>query len=367
MEVKMKLKHSIYTVSLVFLLSFLIFTTACTKKSSTTPSSGAEFNAVYLVADAGNYSGARIDTNLVNAWGIAIGPTGKIWVSSGGKDRTTIYDGTGATVLSPIRIPFSGTRSSHGPTGAIFNNTTEFLVPGSTSSKFIYVNLDGTISAWTTGPTCIKVADRSATGASYTGAALGKVGTTNYLYAANFAGGKVDVFTSDFTYTASFSFADPTLPQGFSPYNIASIGGNIWVTYAPGSYNANGNGFVNIFSPDGTFIKRFASNGSLNFPWGMTKAPDGFGLGLNMYLVGNFGDGTISIFDQNGNPKGQLMAGSGPLTIDGLWALAPAPSTATSLDQNVVFFAAGPNFGAHGLVGYLKLIVATTTTTGGGY
>jgi uncharacterized protein (TIGR03118 family) len=364
----MKSKTKIYSGVLMVFLSFLIFTTGCKKSSTTTSSSGPAFTVVNLVADAGSFTGAKIDPNLVNAWGVAISPSGKIWVSSTGKGVTTIYDGTGATLIAPIEIPADGGRASSGPTGAIFNNTSDFVIPADNSvSKFIYVNLDGTISAWSSGTAAKTVANRSAQGASYTGATLGKVGSANYLYAANFAGGKVDVFTSSFTYNISFSFIDPNLPQGFAPYNIANIGGDLYVTYAPTNYNANGNGMVSVFSPDGTFIKRFATNGTLNFPWGIAVAPAGFGLGLNMILVGNFGDGTISIFDQNGNYKGQLQSGGNPISIDGLWSLTPAPSTATTLDQNVVYFSAGPNFQGHGLLGYLKLVPPATTTGGGGY
>jgi uncharacterized protein (TIGR03118 family) len=361
----MKSKQTIYSGVVIVFLSVLIFTTGCTKKSSTTNSSGTQFNQVNLVADVGSFAGARIDTNLINAWGIAIGPSGKIWISSTGKGLTTIYDGTGATVIAPIKIPALGNRTSNGPTGAVLNNTTDFIIPAdNTQSKFIYVNLDGTISAWSSGSSAKTVANRSTTGASYTGATLAKVGSTNYLYAANFGGGKIDVFASDFTYNVNFSFIDPNLPQGFAPYNIANIGGDLYVMYAPTSYNAVGNGFVSVFSPDGTFIKRFATNGTLNFPWGITIAPAGFGLGLNMLLVGNFGDGTISIFDMNGNSKGQLQSNGNTLSIDGLWSLTPAPSTATTLDQTVIYFSAGPNSGAHGLFGYLKL---ASTSTGTGY
>jgi len=364
----MKSKQTIYTGAFMVFLSFLIIGSGCKKKdSSTSTSSGPNFNVVYLVADVGSFAGARVDTNLVNAWGVAISPTGKIWVSSAGKDLTTIYDGSGATLIAPIKIPAQGNRSSHGPTGAVFNNTIDFIIPAdNTVSKFIYANLDGTISAWSSGNSAKTVANRSTGGASYTGATLGKVGSRNYLYAANFAGGKVDVFSSDFTYTISFPFVDPNLPQGFAPYNIANIGGDLYVTYAPTTYNAAGTGYVNVFSPDGTFIKRFASNGSLNFPWGITMAPAAFGLGQNIILVGNFGDGTISIFDQNGNGKGQLSSNGNPLSIDGLWTLALAPSTATTLDQGVVYFTAGPNSGSHGLLGTLKLAPATVST-GGGY
>lgn len=361
----MKNKHKIYAGAIVVLLSCMIFAMGCKKKSTTTTSSGISFEVINLVSDIGSYSGARIDTNLVNAWGIAISPAGRIWISSTAKDRTTIYDGSGATQIAAIKIPDAGTRTSHGPTGAVFNNTTEFLIPSDNSlSKFIYANLDGTISAWSSGASAKIVANRAATGASYTGATLGRVGSANYLYAANFAGGKVDVFSSSWQYTISFPFTDPTLPQGFSPYNIVNIGGDLYVTYAPVSGYSSGNGYVNVFSPDGTFIKRFASAGPLNFPWGIAIAPAGFGLGQNMILIGNFGDGTISIFDQNGNYKGKLPSNGSALSIDGLWAITTAPSAAATLDQNVVYFSAGPSFGTHGLFGYVKLSPVMAT---GGY
>jgi len=358
-EANMKIKRTIYTGTLLTITSLMIITSGCTKKSSNTntTSSALQFSQVNLVADVGSFTGARVDTNLVNAWGVAISPTGRIWISSTGKNKTTIYDGTGATIIAPIAIPNSGSRSSlaSGPTGTVFNNTTDFVVPAdNAASKFIYVNLDGTVEAWATGTSAKIVANRSSMGASYTGCALGKVGNVNYLYAANFDQGKVDVFNATFGYTVSFTFVDPNIPQGYAPYNIVNINGDLYVTYANTANLYAGNGYVNIFSPDGTIIKRFASGGTLNFPWAVAIAPAGFGLGLNMILVGNFGDGSISIFDQNGNSKGQLQSNGTTLFIDGLWALAPAPSTASTLDQDAIYFTAGPSLQAHGLFGYLK-------------
>jgi hypothetical protein len=93
-------------------------------------------------------------------------------------------------------------------------------------------------------------------------------------------------------------------------------------------------------------------------------APTGFGLGQNMILIGNFGDGTINIFDQNGNYKGQLQSNGNTLSIDGLWSLTPAPSMATRLDQNIVYFSTGPNSGAPGLRGSLKLAPGSISTCG---
>jgi uncharacterized protein (TIGR03118 family) len=55
-----------------------------------------------------------------------------------------------------------------------------------------------------------------------------------------------------------------------------------------------GLGYVNIFDANGTFVKRFASAGSLNAPWGIAIAPAGFGAAAGDLLIGNFGDGAAS-------------------------------------------------------------------------
>ena len=119
-------------------------------------------------------------------------------------------------------------------------------------------------------------------------------------------------------------------------------------------------------------MKEFAAQGSLNAPWGMVQAPASFGQGANAVLIGNFGDGTISVFDSNGSFKGQLQTGGKVITIQNLWGLTFAPSYAkTDAAGTKLFFAAaidggGPvGQGAGGLVGYLKANKVTTTSSMG--
>jgi hypothetical protein len=87
-----------------------------------------------------------------------------------------------------------------GPTGQVNNtNTASFqLTPGdsSTSARFIFANLNGTISAWAGGlAASIQV---TTPGAVYTGLAINQAQTQ--LYAANSAGsGSINVFNSSFT------------------------------------------------------------------------------------------------------------------------------------------------------------------------
>src|SRR5262249_61478024 len=82
-----------------------------------------------------------------------------------------------------------------------------------------------------------------------------------------------------------------------------------------------GLGFVDFF--DGLHNKpvRIASHGTLNAPWGMAIAPAAWGKAAGALLVGNFGDGRIGVY-RGGKFLGLLKDGSGPVKIEGLWALA---------------------------------------------
>ncbi|MEJ0106945.1 MAG: hypothetical protein WDO19_32335 [Bacteroidota bacterium] len=77
-------------------------------------------------------------------------------------------------------------------------------------------------------------------------------------------------------------FKDPFLPHGYSPFNIQAIGDWLYVLYAKVGPDGKddkgvGNGFVSIFSTDGSFVKRFATRDQLQFtPGGIAKAPAGF-------------------------------------------------------------------------------------------
>ena len=117
-----------------------------------------------------------------------------------------------------------------------------------------------------------------------------------------------------------------------------------------------GNGFVDVFKPDGSGGKRLISGGTLNSPWGLALAPSSFGDLAGALLVGNFGDGMVFAYDAaTGAPRGQLVDGAGaPLAIDGLWALVQGPTGTTDLSQTL-FFTAGPEDETHGLFGKLEM------------
>jgi len=338
-------------------LAVLITTTsfyAC-KKYDNTPTNTSAYNMsqVNLVADVTTFNAAHIDTNLVNAWGLSANTTA-VWPSSTGKGVGPVYDKTGATLRAPVTIPSVVAGKPGTPTGVIFNSTTSFA-----SNKFIFASLDGSINAWATGNLAVKVASQS--GAVYTGLAMVTNNGANFLYAPNFKTGKVDVYDSNFISVSTMPFADPNIPSGYAPFNIQGINGNLYVTYAmqgaAGSVNGVGNGYVDIFTTAGVFVKRFASTGSLNSPWGLALAPAGFADVNESILVGNFGDGHINVFDTSGNFKGQLQSNGSTLTVDGLWAIDffKGNVSGSGSTTDFLYFTAGPGGEKHGLFGYLKL------------
>jgi uncharacterized protein (TIGR03118 family) len=358
---KMIIKNSFWGVIPCYLLT-IIMLNSCKKDDDTTAIgtvNDQSFSQVNLVSSTATYPGARIDPNLINGWGIAFGPTGNAWISAEGTGVSVIYDKTGAQMLAPVSIPSPTAASGGAPTGQVYNGTADFALTNGNPAKFIFVGSDGVISGWNTGSTAERKVDRSAS-SSYLGVAIASSGANNYLYAADFKSHKIDVFDKNFGMVA-MSFTDPGLPTGYSPFNIQAIGGQLYVMYAQiddgtgDEVKGAGFGYVDIYNPDGSFVKRFASTGALNAPWGIAQAPAGFINGSSStILIGNFGDGHINAYDNAGNFLGSLKSNGTTVAIDGLWGISFAPSTATTVDPNWLFFTAGPSDENQGLFGYIK-------------
>ena len=322
-----------------------------------------DFTQVNLVGNNDRYDPVRIDPTLINAWGISFPASGPAWVSSEGAGLSTVYNGEGNSARANVIIPPAGPVPSSHPTGQVFNATNDFKLPNGNPARFIFATAEGAVSGWNTGNNAVKKIDQFPN-AAFLGIALANDGTGNFLYVANFAQRKISVFDKDWVEVNNKPFSDMSIPDGYSPYNIQAIDGKLYVMYAKvdpadgHEQEAPGLGYVNIFNPDGSFVKRFISKGQLNAPWGIAKAPAGFwGEGsehTNVFLVGNFGDGRINAFDQDGNFLGQLRQHGNPIVIEGLWGIAFAPSTSTALNRNWLFFAAGPDHETNGLFGYIK-------------
>src|SRR4029079_2225734 len=153
----------------------------------------------------------------------------------------------------------------------------------------------------------------------YKGSAFQNILGNGYLYAANFHTGKIDVYKGNGAApNLAGNFVDPGIPAGYAPFNVQDIGDKIYVTYAlqnaagDEDVSGPGHGFVSVFDNQGNFISRVGSQGTLDSPWGLALAPASCGAYAGDLLVGNFGDGTINVFDLASNSfLAQLLASDG--------------------------------------------------------
>jgi uncharacterized protein (TIGR03118 family) len=317
------------------------------------------FDVVNLVSD-GSVPAITIDPNLINPWGISHSGTGPFWISDNGTGVSTLYNGAAAKLGLTVTIPPAG---GSAPTGQVFNGTAADFKIGGTKANFIFDGEDGRISGWAGafGTTAHVAVDNSALGAVYKGLAIGNDGSQNLLYAANFHSGLVEMYGGTFNLLGSFT--DPTLAAGYAPFNVQTLGGRLYVTFAlqnaakHDDVGGAGNGYVDEFSLGGVFLRRIASVGdAINSPWGLALAPSAFGSFAGDLLVGNFGDGTINAYDLTGAPafKGKLTDRLGNPIVEGdLWALI-AGNGGSGGSTSKIYFTAGVMDEAHGLFGVLS-------------
>jgi uncharacterized protein (TIGR03118 family) len=323
---------------------------------------------------------ARVtDSNLVNPWGIAYSPTGPFWFADNGSGASDLLDGRGRPVPLVVAIP-SAAHPGGTPTGTVFNGSAGFAILEngvSAPSRFLFATEDGTISGWSAlvDPThALLAVDNSSSGADYKGLALAaEPGGETFLYAADFSHGTIDVFDQAFRpVVRPGAFQDPNLPDGYAPFNIQNINNLLFVTYAQQDEDGHedvagaGHGFIDVYAPDGSLVKRFASQGALDSPWGLALAPAHFGPFGGALLVGNNGDGRINAYDpRSGAFLGQLAHGNGtPITIPDLWALTFGNGHLGG-DGQTLFFATGVAYDEHGLFGAIQAPGRGGTDTAG--
>jgi len=283
------------------------------------------------------------DPDLRNAWDLRINGH-KLWVTANASGKLIQYTLDGTKIIS-YDFP-----SGEAPTGLALNNPIDplpYILYIVTEQGRLY-GLNPSLSS-----PIVLLADNSSMGAVYKG--LTKFG--NLLYAADFHNKKIAVFDELQNFAlVNLSFIDldknDPLPSNYSPFNIVNVGTeHLYVLYAEKEPDEDeevvgeGKGFVDIYTLSGTFIRRFASRGALNAPWGLTlkkKKHDKFSV-----LIGNFGNGKINEYSVEGKLIGALEDSKDrDLQIDGLWALV-------SRDDSI-YFAAGPNDENDGVVGKLS-------------
>ncbi len=327
------------------------------------PASADFVKVTNLVTDDQAINTAAItDPSLVNAWGISYSPTSPFWVSDNGTGVATLYR-VNPTTNAPTKIGLTVTIPGDGSVdGQTFNSGAG--AGAFNGDAFLFTSEDGTVSGWrgSLGTTAETLRAASSTDL-YKGTTLATVGGHSYLLIANFGSGAIDVMKGDVgAPNLTGTFSDPSLPAGFHPFNVQMLNGHIFVTYAlntGGHDEAHGAGlgFVDEYDTNGNLIGRVGSHGKLNAPWALALAPSDFGAFGGDLLVGNFGDGTISVFNPTTDMfLGQLMRQNGtPLTIDGLWGLTPGNGGGAGSMADL-YFSAGPGDESHGLFGALSFV-----------
>ncbi len=301
------------------------------------------------------------DPNLVNSWGIALDAEGLFWIADNGTGKITIVDRNG--------MPSQGEYKSdqfdlgEGIDGIVRNDSrtlelhqgndcaiADFMVASEGGQIF---GINGDLNP----KTGILFADESAVGAVFKGLAIVDDHGETHVLAADFHNARIDAFddkgmmlsTKHLPVPCTAPFTDPNMMPGFAPFNVVAIDDKVYVTYAKQDAMAHddvagpGLGAISVFDTSGNFLARVATGGVLNSPWAVTQ------IGSQL-VVGNFGDGHISLFDATTfKSRGQVTTkGGAPIMIDGLWGLVPAGG-------KTLYFAAGPDGEAHGLFGFLAL------------
>jgi uncharacterized protein (TIGR03118 family) len=320
---------------------------------------GGTFAVTPLVSDVPG-AAAVTDPNLVNAWGLARSAMSPWWVADNATKKATLYNSAGA--INSLVVAVDG-----GPTGAIFAGIdNNFLVATDTNTdlaraSFIFDAEDGMIRAWRGGGTALVTASGDPH-AIFKGLAIAQPTLGHpLLYAADFHNARVDVFNGAWqNVTPVGSFVDPTLPSGYAPFGIQTIGDRVFVSYAKQDADAadevagQGRGFVDAYDLAGNLVARVAEQGQLDAPWGLALAPASFGRFAGDILVGNFGDGQINAYAETADGfehRGTLRNTEGKkLVIDGLWALQFG-NAGQNGSPNTLFFTAGPDDESHGLFG----------------
>lgn len=184
-------------------------------------------------------------------------------------DKNIVYD------LLNIPSPCNGEETPRCPSernGLIIGCTNpEVIVLRSASSSLITSTSDGLVAAFSPLVDPIHFITRyiSQDGASYSDQTL----YNNFLYLADNRNGKIDVLDSNWQLQCqvNFPFNDPNLISGYYPFGIKEISGQIYVTYgfrlpnSPlGTPPTPGLGFINVFTAQGAFVRRFSNECNLD-------------------------------------------------------------------------------------------------------
>ncbi len=390
-------------------LSPLAWTSPASGATATTPT----YDWANLASDIRGV-GIGADENLINPYGLLPSLNQSLVVTNNETGVVTLYDLKGNLLPAGdptiLTVPPASTGEVGSPTGMILNfgafgnqPSPNFKISHAVSqtktitgpSVYLLASDDGGIFGYNANVDPNNaVLGHATVGAVYKGLAVSLVGPeTRRLYATNFRRGTVDVFDDSFTpVTTSAAFVDPNGTAGYAPFNIkrytvvdnstkpATLYRFLIVTFARQDANGltdvpgAGNGYVDAFMPDGTFVKRLAPDpnapNELNSPYGLAfdRHPTPAAVGP-VLLVGNAGDGKIHRYQLDLNPADAPLsfgtmkdANGNDLQFDGLWTLHYAQKTLPRTqiaanedeldeDESALYFSAGCVGRDHGMVG----------------
>jgi uncharacterized protein (TIGR03118 family) len=389
---------------------------ACSSSSSDPPGTAdggdagvvlQRVNETVIIADTADAGAQHVDPDLVNAWGLAFSTNGVAWISDNGTGKATLFppnaDGglipsivvpppqpsggligteleagalDGGVLDGAVAAALDGGVATSSPTGLVMNTSGSTFFMG---DVFLISTEDGTIAGWQpTRPAAAQTRiDASANDAVYKGLAIVPTNPPRLL-AANFRAGTVDMFDANYAPLAASAvdggalhpFVDTSVPPGYAPFNVVTIGKNVYVSYALQDEQKHddvpglGRGAISVYDFQGNLVKSLVpvgtdgGVGALDAPWGMAIAPSGWGSLGGMLLVGNFGSGTVEAFSTTtGALRGILQSATtnAPLVIDGLWSIVFGNDADAGISPNSLYFTAGPNSEKNGRYGVLTL------------
>lgn len=341
---------------------------------------------VKLVSSRAADKALLTDPLIKDAWGLALRPPGKgghWWTANTATGTTTTYVGDapghpfGQDALKVVPIPVGKLHEKNEtmsqPTGQVYTgwNKDEFVIEGKGDkgqplkdyARFVFVCLDGTISAWANDMAAsVNVIDKGADGAMYTGVAVTESAKGgNRLFCCDFNNRRIDVLDGAWKpVKVEGSFKAPGIDDDYAIYNLLHHDGKLYAAFGrcanePGDAEAYpGYGVIVEFDLEGRYIRELARSKHLNAPWGLCVAPKDFGPFAGSLLVANFGDGRVvgydlktgQIIDHLRDPEGK------PIEIDGVWDMKFGNGETLGY-ANHMYFTAGPEQETEGLFGKL--------------
>jgi uncharacterized protein (TIGR03118 family) len=235
-------------------------------------------------------------------------------------------------------------------------------------AQLLVTDRNGCIYAYNSDITSVlvPVIDHTASGACYFDA---DHHNTMHLYVTNFASGYIEMYDGQFQ--LQMQFTDPSSMLVFDdlyhPFGLHLDTHNelIYVSFAENDNSDNqpvphdGNGFVDIFQTDGTFVIRLQSDGYNNIPYGFMHIPSTVSPSKTLELwSANHGNGIIQRFSANNEIVYPLVASTNRNVMNTpyIWDILYLPKATSSSSTLHVIITQGADAGHAGI---LKSIVAS--------